>query len=357
MLGQIKFENYEKCYPKRLKRFFQTNINYFYYDKYIPNMKRAVVGNIPNEIIKLFGADKAEKIKVFQNALADITVYIRENRHFMDKEKKKLFDYELLDTQKVKVFDKKVTARFNEKVKRLLPKDVHAELNLESYGGFANVYRFSLKRKSGKKLMHDKALKVFYNIEEPLLINKPYHNNYAEANFWIFLKKWAGHSLDNTQFTQHYISDMKSGYYMTEFIDEYIPKTTKKLSLKKLLGIVFDDVLNNKPINGKLYDGGGFKKISTFIDDNVVRKNYKKIINRNTENERRQVIANLEKLAENPKTPFRNKILKAVQIYKIQQEKQFEKQKNSNKGFIKSVVGFFQNIQIRLIDYFEEKGL
>ena len=357
MLGQIKFENYERCYPKRLKKFFQANINYLDYDKYIPKMDRAVVGNIPKEIINLFTDNKPEKIKSFQEALADIAVYIRKNRHFMDKEKFDLFHFEMLDQKKVKELDKKATSRFNQKIKRLLPKGVQAELNLENYGGFANVYRFSLKRKSGKKLMHDKALKVFYNIEEPLLINKPYHNNYAEANFWIFLKKWAGHKLDNTQFTKHYISDMKSGYYMTEFIDEYIPKTTKKLSLKKLLGIVFDDVLNNKPINGKLYDGGGFKKISTFIDDNVVRKNYKKIINRNTENERRQVIANLEKLAENPKTPFKNKILKAVQIYKIQQEKQFEKQKNSNKGFIESVVGFFQNIQIRLIDYFGEKGL
>ena len=357
MLNQIKFENYEKCYPKRLKRFFQTNINYSCYDEYIPNMKRAVVGNIPKEIINLFGADKPQKIKLFQNALADIAVYIRENRHLMNKEKYKQFDFEFLDKQKVKIFDKQVTERFNEKVKKTLPTGVYAELNFESYGGFANVYRLSLKRNNGEKLMHDKALKVFYNVIEPLPINKPYHNNYAEANFWTFLKKWTGHKLDNTQFTKHYISDMKNGYYMTEFIDKDITKTRKKINLEKLLGIVFDDKFNNMPINDKMYDGGGFEKLSHFIDDNVVRKNYKKIINRNTEKERLQVITNMEKLAENPKTPHRNKILKAVQIYKTQQENQFEKQKIRNKGFIESVIGFFQNIQIRLIDYFEEKGL
>ena len=66
----------EKYYPSRLKKFFRADLNYHTYDKFIPYMKKAVVGNIPPEVINLFNkTDKGEKIKSFQNALSSITKY------------------------------------------------------------------------------------------------------------------------------------------------------------------------------------------------------------------------------------------------------------------------------------------
>lgn len=321
-------------------------------------MERAVIGNIPKEIIHLFKENRAEKIKIFQKALFDLSIYIRKNRKFMEKESRKAFDFDVCDPEKVKIFNKRVTTVFNKKIRHIVPKGIHAELSLQGSGGFANVFKFSVKKKNGTKIMHDKALKVFYNVEEPLPINKMCHNNYAEANFWTFLKKWSGHKLDNTQFTRHYISDMKSGYYMTEFIDDDITKTSKEFNIKKVLGIAFRDLPNNQPILGKFYDGGGYEKLSSFIDDTVVLKNYKKIINRNTEKERMDVLANMEKLIENPKTPHRDKIKKAVEIYKRQQENT-ERQKNQRKkfDFLRLIYDYFENIQIKLIEYFDSKHL
>ena len=63
MLGKINLINYEKCYPSLLKKLFRADLNYLAYDKFIPQMKNAVVGNIPPEIICLFKTDKGEKIK------------------------------------------------------------------------------------------------------------------------------------------------------------------------------------------------------------------------------------------------------------------------------------------------------
>lgn len=54
MLHKIDPINFERCYPKRLKKIFQSHLNMTTYDKFIPNMERAIVGNIPPELIKLF---------------------------------------------------------------------------------------------------------------------------------------------------------------------------------------------------------------------------------------------------------------------------------------------------------------
>lgn len=320
---QIKLPqtNYEICYPKRLKKFFRSNINYCQYNSYIPYMQRAVVGNIPGEIIKLFETDKADKIKGFQNALSDISIYIRKHRKEMEKDHIGIFEREIYSPEKVKTFNKKVTEIFNKSLEGILPEGYKAELNYTDSGGFANVFRLSLLNSKDEKVMHDKTLKVYYKVLERFSFNLPYHNNCAEANFWTFLKHRVGHSLDKTQFTNHYISDMKSGYCMTDFADKDIHPVTSKFNLKKILRISSEDDENNKPLFGKIYDGGGNCKDLDFIDDKVVSGYYKKLCNRNSEKDLQLYLDILNKRIQNPKTPHRDKIIKAIQCFNNEMKK------------------------------------
>jgi hypothetical protein len=90
-----------------------------------------------------------------------------------------------------------------------------------------------------------------------------------------------------------------------------------------MLGIKFNDYSHNKPLGTKdFYDGGGFIKRPNFIDDKVVLRYFKKIMNRNTEKERQIVLANQEKMVENPKTPHRDKIKRANELYRQYKEQE-----------------------------------
>ena len=247
---------------------------------------------------------------------------------------------------KIKIYEQYISQLLNEKLNCVFGNTFDAELKFVNNGGFAELFRFSLKDKDGNKIMHDKAFKVFYNIIEPFEGNKRVHNNFAEANFWTFISYIAGHKLDKTQFTRHYISDMKSGYYLTEFIDDDIHPTTSRLHLK-VFGIYFNDWDHNQPIGKKdFYDGGGFEKRLNFIDDKIVLRYFKKIMNRNTEKERQIVLENQEKLVENPKTPHRDKIKRANELYRQYREQEAIDTARKNRNpliLIKRFINFCQN--------------
>lgn len=317
MLGKINFVNYECCYPSRLKKLFQADINYRTYDEFIPKMKNAVVGNIPPEIINLFKVGKGEKIKSFQNALSSITKYLR--GCYKSAKEQNLIAYDFKDlNDDLPIFEAAISEFANSQFKGILPKGIKAELTFVGKGAWGNVFKFSLKNNKDEKIMHDKALKVYHNLNVPLRSNlSRMQNNYAEANFWTFLKFAAGHKLDKTQFTKHYISDMKSGYTLTEFIDNDIIKTTAPLDLN-ILQLKYNDP-GNTLINDKLYDGGGFVKCSDFIGDKMVLRYFKKLWFRNSEKELNKVIKDFKEKIANPKTPHRDKIQKALELFKHKQ--------------------------------------
>lgn len=311
---QIRFENYEKCYPKRLKRLFQSNLNYNTYDSFIPNMKRAVVGNLPPELIHFFPkSSRANDIKDFQNALSDITRYARD--YYQRTKRSYLFDLKNLPSEDLRLFEEGMSNLFNKRIERISGKELTAEFKYTGHGAYGNVFKFSLKNKKGEKIMHDKALKVYHKKEQEFLANV--HNNYAEANFWTYLKHAAGHKLDKTQFTRHYISDLHSGYVLTEFIDSDIRPTIRFLDMKNLFRIQSLDAVNNAPIMGKTFDAGGFMKTEDFIDDKVVLRYFKKLYYRNG-SAHSQVASDLNSMCQNPKTPHRDKIQRAVELFKQQ---------------------------------------
>lgn len=292
MLPKINSQSYEQCYPKRLKKFFQRNLNYISYSAFVSKMDNATVGSIPKEIVKLFdGKEKAEKIKLFQVALGETADAIRDKK---------------CSEKKLEV----LSNNFN----KILPNDTQIKLEYIGRGGYKNVYKLGLKDRAGNKIMHDKAFLV-YDMDNELFTQR-FHGAYAEPNSWIYLQWNMGHKPKNTQFIKHYFSDLKNGYSLTEFIDNDIANTTKEFEHNKLLGLILIDCDNNPRINKKVYDIGGLTQYDKFFSDRLNLKYFKKIANRNSKNEREKVVIQLAEQIKNPKIPHRDKMANAITFYK-----------------------------------------
>lgn len=306
--------NYEKCYPSRLKRIFKRNYNYKTYDSFVPNSKNQLVGNLPHEIIELFDkSERKEKIKAFQNATSNITKYLRSCYQECKKNNVIQFGFEDLDPEDLKNLEKEFSGFFNKLLKGIVPKGTKASLKYIGKGCWGNVFKLSIANKDGK-IMHDKALKVFHHIKCPIKSLKANQGIYAEANFWTFLKNAIGHKMDKTQFTRHYISDLANGYSITEFADKKVHPTTTPIDYERLFRIFYTDV-SNEAINQKIYDIGGCLKYPHFVDDKVTLKYFKKLMHRNSDKDLNPLLNNLKALVQNPKTPHRDKIQKALELF------------------------------------------
>lgn len=318
MLVKISPNNYEKCYQKRLKRLFETHINLRTYNDFIPHMERAVVGNIPIEIIKLFPKQtRGEDIKAFQEVLSQTAISLRNAYNRIKKED----DFVLVDenyrpSKHLKRVAKNGEKTINKELTRVFGKDfMQAKVEYAGSGSFKNVFKLSLLDCDGNKIMHDKALQVYNEISEGHPYYSIVHNTYAEANFWTFLKRVSGHKLDNTQFTKHYISDLHSGYCITEFIDDKIPKTTKPLDIFGLFNFqIPHDKAYNPKIMGKEYDGGGYEIEEDFTADKILIR-YTKQLYYSMGKQFEEVVSKLTKLVQNPNTPNRKELQKIIDTY------------------------------------------
>lgn len=323
MLGRIPKVNCEKCYPTRLKRFFKASFGYKNYDAFVPNAKNKVVGNLPNEIINLWDKkDREYNIKLFQRALSNMTTYLRACYKKCKAENIISYDFNDLDPENLKILEKDFTKFFNKLLKDIVPDNIKVDLSYISRGCWGNVFKLVMYDKHTKqRIMHDKAFKVFHSIKCPVKELSNSQGVYAEANFWTYLKNIAGHKLDKTQFTKHYISDLESGYAITELADIRNTKTTAPLDVDHLFKIFYTDT-TNEPIHGKFYDVGGCLKYPGFIKDKVVMKYFKKLMHRNSEKDLNSFLEHLQVKLNNPRTPHRAKIQEALRLFK--QEKQID---------------------------------
>ena len=60
---------------------------------------------------------------------------------------------------------------------------------------------------------------------------------------------------------------------------------------------------------------GGCAKYPNFVDDKVVLKYLKKLVFRNSDKDLKQLLANLQTKIQNQKTPHRDKIQKALELF------------------------------------------
>ena len=323
MLNKVPKINYEKCYPNRLKSFFKSDFGYANYDSFIPNTRCKIVGNLPNEIINLWdNKEKKRNIKLFYRAMSNMTTYLRACYKKCKAENVISYDFNDLDPENLKILEKDFTKFFNKLLKDIVPDNIKVDLSYISRGCWGNVFKLVMYDKHTKqRIMHDKAFKVFHSIKCPVKELSNSQGVYAEANFWTYLKNIAGHKLDNTQFTKHYISDLESGYAITELADIRNTKTTAPLDVDHLFKIFYTDT-TNEPIHGKFYDVGGCLKYPGFIKDKVVMKYFKKLMHRNSEKDLNSFLEHLQVKLNNPRTPHRAKIQEALRLFK--QEKQID---------------------------------
>lgn len=306
--------SFEKCYPKRLKKIFQSDINYKFYNKIPLQTRRYTVGSVPQDIIQLVNSEnKAVNIIRIQNAFGDVASYLR--KYFWNLNKSIEFNLKYLPPQNLRHLEERTSLLLTQKIQKSFDKEVNATIKFVDRGDFANVFKLSLNDKDGNKLIHDKAIKVYHYLKETSGLSSN-HGSAAEANFWTWIKHIAGHKLDKTQFNKHYISDLNNGYAMTEFLDEDIISPSKNLNIGNLLNIYSWDLLPNRPIRGKIYDIGGFAHDSDFIKDKMVMRYYKKLYYRHFGKDLPKVMDNLEKEAKNPKNEHRTKIQKALDVFK-----------------------------------------
>ena len=318
MLNKVPKINYDACYPSRLKRIFRRDINYLTYKKFVPYTKNQIIGNIPIEVIKLFKEDKAASIKIFQKKLSNIANYLRGYYVYSKKQNIIINKFSDLSPEDFENFEKQISSFANKQLCKVLHKNISVDLKYTGKGAWGNVFKFSMFDNSGNKIMSDKALKVYHKTFGGIPCLSHMHGSCAEANFWTFMKFFAGHDLDKTQFTKHYISDLKNGYALTEFIDSKSVKNIFPLDLSNLFRLKYSDIMNT-PMSGKFYDAGGFVKTFNFIPDKVTFKYFKKLMNRSPK-ELIPFMQRLQECVKNPKTPHRDKIQKAIELFKNQKQ-------------------------------------
>lgn len=308
--------NYERCGFSRLKRMFQANINYSTYDQFVPMAKNQTIGNLAPEMIRYivqkFPDRKGEMIKKFHKGLGLTAMFARSNWRRLQRERKVIAGLDELQPSEMTVFQTQMRNVLKSNISEILPEQSKIEFNFLDRGAFGHVFKLSILDKEGRRLMPDTALKIYHNIQNG--IRPDIHGNYAEANITAFLKRVFGHNMGKSQYAKHYMSDMKAGYSLSEYLswDGDYEFTFKDHA--KFFGVHSMDALKNF-IGGKIYDMGGFHKIWNFSDDKVTTRYFKKFLNNPKTAEELKV--RYQKMADNPRTPHRQSIQNAIDLYEF----------------------------------------
>lgn len=318
MLGKITSlaNKYEKCPLSRLKRVFQSDINYQTYDEFVPPVKNQIIGNLPSEmidyIVKNFPEQKGELIKKFQKGLALTAMFTRANWRKMQREGKIIQGLDrLAENEKHTLLTQMRNVLFSN-IHEILPKNSAVQFELLGNGAMGHAFKLSIKDASGKRLMPDAAMKIYHDVQNDIAAEM--HGNYAEANISTFLKRALGHKMEKSQFAAHYMSDLKSGYTLSEFIHHDGEYTYDFVDYSKKFGVNSLDAVKNF-ISGKIFDMGGFKKQWNFCSDKVTMRYYKKLVNNPQITDK--LLERYQALADNPKTPHQTKIQDAIDLFQI----------------------------------------
>lgn len=316
MLGSISAikTNYEKCGYSRLKRLFQKDINFRKYDEFVPNAKSQVVGNLPSEMIRYivtnFPDKKADKIKQFQKTLGDVAVFVRESMQELKKERRIYHGLDELDDDEIVLFQSEMSKILKNGTFGILPQNSSADFKYIDRGAFGQVFKLSVKDENGRNLMPDSAMKIYYKINSPVVPH--IQGNYAEANFITFIKRVLGHDMGKSQFAKHYISDMKNGYSLSEFLYWDGDYDFVGRDYKRYFRVDSNDALKSF-IAGKIFDWGGFFKMADFTGDKITIRYLKKLYNH--PNMTGSLFEQYEKILKNKKNPQKEKIKKALDLY------------------------------------------
>lgn len=367
------------CY-KRLKYIFKRNINYsgeFY--KQLSNTQNPVIGNLPNDFIKLivtkFPQNKADKIKEVQNIFAKASEFFRREWKKLDKKldsfikekdiKSILNFLEELNssnnTERQKAFEKKAGKLLKKHFSDFLPGNTNITIKWLANGSYNDTFLMRFINNENKDVLTPKVLKIYkYKTE---LIQKAHIKTFLEDkkelyNFYlneiqdspktakiyadIMLEEFA-EKVKYYKSTEHMhgiLAEANSFYYLqkangknfknSNLAQFYIFDTKNKYTISDYIdkqnsniqpfnfaktGTIHTDWKDRNIINGVCVDMGGIKLVTPELSDPVIRRIVHKIYSQKNDKIRQQIIKKYENILLQNKVPDRHKIQKALEIY------------------------------------------
>ncbi|MDR1327385.1 MAG: hypothetical protein LBJ74_03150 [Heliobacteriaceae bacterium] len=330
----------------RLKGIFTAGMNYKNYERIVSTAKNGTLGNIPNELIgmilKIHPENKAGMIKQAQNGFvqaADVLKNVtKEQIKFvkgLPRPLRLITDEDYAQIQNIKNLCAQAGEALQKTFRNILPKGTEVKLSYLGTGGHANAYKMEFLDNKGLQLFQDRVLKVYKTMDDKIErylvgenISSPseaaikicrndfrVHGAAAEANSAAMIKRGLGHNLSKTDLIKPDMFDTKNGFAILPFADEFLPAVTKKADLK-YLGMFSADFHAGNRHAGRIFDYGQveMRKGCEDLTDKTVLKYFKKVMNRTNVEERHELLCRYKRLAENPKTPHRDKILKAIEL-------------------------------------------
>jgi len=299
-------------------------------EKY-PN-PNGIVGNLPAEWIeKIPKEERKDKIKnlyaSFGQILSDLRIKGQFKKENIEEASNQL--NKSLHNAGILTGDQKIV------LKKLGP------------GKFGTAYLLNENFDKDKKY-NKYVIKLFHNIQA----ENHYHGNYIESNRAMYWLKNAG---KQTQRARLYFADLKNGFMVSQYIDEFIEKPKKK-AFPKLLGIfAFDDNISNK-IGEYYVEYGGMGIVNPILTNNKIARRINKMIFYTPENKRTDLWNKLYKDNSNNDDILASLALAITYLPEKEQETCFEKLSQRESNLVKEALAYSMKIlpDNSLLKYFEQ---
>lgn len=205
---------------------------------------QGMVGNLPDEWVKSIPREKRkENIKDFYNQLSELVNGLRTEGQ---------------NNKNVKLASEKITEVMHEN--SMLPKETSIVLKKLGTGAFGTAYK--LEEHSPDSKPHSKfVLKIFHNDGSW----KNAHGALPEINRGTFWAKRAG---KNTNRARFYFADAKSGYIVSQYIDQKTPEPKKYIPTSDFGIYTTDEGDWHNKIGGYSIEYGGMEIGSTTLASN-----------------------------------------------------------------------------------------
>lgn len=289
----------------RLKGVFRSGQNYKHYDEIVLSAKNKIVGNIPDELIELIVKNhperKAELIKSVQNAFGETAETLKlcqlaqldavkavkgakaEKDFILHVFSKGAigFNKSKEEIQMLKIASKEL----NGALKGILPKGSKAKISHIGEGCFGNGYKLEIIDSAGDKIMHDRVLKVYKDINltsefEKIKIEK-YKEllaKYSEEQLWKVLPEKIKQGIKKEEFLakiKHIknnittLSADKCSQDINSFMSNYKHMhgvNAEANSVTRLKHILGHDISRTNAVNTDMFDVGKGYALSQYSD-------------------------------------------------------------------------------------------
>lgn len=310
----------------------------FLLKEFYPNLKLEALSTNSKQIIREANSTFAESISNILQTNCKTNLEYLGSGQFGNAYKLSILDEtgnNIIHNRVIKVFkddhlNVKLAALKKKKIKELLCKytddelfEIYKSTPVQSNSKFKFSIKVSDEQKKRTFINRIQSKRLEYegmnvdNLEKDFLMQtramQDCHGLYAEANSTFRLKNILGHNMSKTDAVNADMYDLDIGYSISEYSDNLLPKTTSKIDFYHL-GLDYGDSKSANYVAGRLVDFGGITKETEKLADKIVLRYYKKIMNRVNSKEQAELINQYKKLIDNPKTPHRKSIEKAIRL-------------------------------------------